>query len=119
MLATMNNHHALVVFCTVPSTDQANAFASELVREGLAACAKVITNVISHYRWDGTLQRDSESQLIIKTSGAKFDELSAWITEHHPYEVPELLGVPVTHGSSAYLQWITDALADERAKSAD
>jgi periplasmic divalent cation tolerance protein len=60
------------------------------------------------YRWEGEVQRDAEWQLWIKTTNDRLDELTQWLGDHHTYDVPELVALPVVGGSPAYLKWVTD-----------
>jgi periplasmic divalent cation tolerance protein len=97
----------ILVFCTAPASgDAAAELARGLVEAKLAACVNLIPNVRSFYRWQGELQDDQEVQLLIKTRAEHFDALSGWIREHHPYDEPEILALPITAGSGSYLQWL-------------
>lgn len=98
---------ALVVLCTAPATDGiAERLARGLVEAKLAACVNIVSGVRSFYRWQGELQEDGEAQLVIKTRAARFAELERFVREHHPYEVPELIALPIVRGSQAYLEWL-------------
>ncbi len=97
---------ALVVLCTVPDEPTAERLARGLVEARLAACVNVLGGVRSFYRWKGTVQDDRELQLVIKTRHARFEALAAWIAREHPYEVPEVLALPVVAGAPSYLQWL-------------
>jgi len=67
----------------------------------------VLAGIRSIYRWQSVVQDEAESLMIIKTTRARYPELEAWLAERHPYEVPEVIAVPVTEGSAAYLGWVT------------
>jgi len=97
---------ALVVLCTVPDEPTAERLARGLVEGRLAACVNVLGGVRSFYRWKGALQDDRELQLVIKTRRARFDALATWLAREHPYEVPEVLALPVDVGTSSYLRWL-------------
>lgn len=97
---------ALVVLCTVPDEPTAERLARGLVEAHLAACVNVLGGVRSFYRWKGAVQDDRELQLVIKTRRARFDALAAWIAREHPYEVPEVLALPVVAGATSYLRWL-------------
>ncbi len=99
---------ARVVLCTAP-TAVADQIAHRLLERRLIACANVLPGVRSHYRWKGKIETESESLLILKTTAAKIDELFAEIASIHPYDVPEMLSLPVDAGSHAYLAWLTGA----------
>ena len=91
---------------TAPDEGIAATLARTLVEERLAACVNVIPGARSFYRWQGALQDDSEVVLIIKSQRNRSQALAARIKDLHPYELPEVLELPVCGGSSAYLDWI-------------
>ena len=95
-----------MVLCTVPDEPTAERLARGLVEARLAACVNVLGGVRSFYRWKGAVQDDRELQLVIKTRHARFEALAAWIAREHPYEVPEVLALPVVAGAPSYLQWL-------------
>ena len=92
-----------VVLVTATSKEEADAIASSLVEARMAACVSIMP-VLSIYTWDGTVNRDQEWQLVIKTDLSQFDQLSAKIQELHSYEIPEIIALPIVAGSEAYLQ---------------
>jgi periplasmic divalent cation tolerance protein len=96
----------LLCYCSCPDATSAQAIAEALVGERLAACVNRLPAVHSTYRWQGAVTRDSEELLLIKTTAARFDALKARLLELHPYELPELIAVPVQHGHEAYLDWV-------------
>lgn len=95
-----------VVLVTAPSGEPAAALARRVVDERLAACVSVIGGVRSVYRWQGEVCDDREDLLVIKTAGDRLDDLVARIREIHPYQVPEVLALPVDAGSVPYLDWV-------------
>ena len=95
----------IVVLCTVPDEAAAERLAKGLVEERLAACVNAIPGVKSFYRWQGNVETGTEIQLVIKTRAERFDELAAWISANHPYEVPEIVAIPADRVSEAYLAW--------------
>lgn len=97
---------ALIVFCTCSDETCAERIAVALVEERLAACVNRIPGVVSTYRWQGKLCRDSEQLLLIKTTRERFDALRERIVALHAYELPEVIAVDVVHGLPAYLDWI-------------
>lgn len=97
----------LVVYVTCPP-DAADALARSLVEDGVAACVNVLPTVTSTYRWQGCVERESESLLLIKTTRARYATLEAAVRAHHPYELPEIVAVAVTAGLPAYLDWVTE-----------
>jgi periplasmic divalent cation tolerance protein len=100
----------IVVFCTCGSEGEAEAIAADLVARRLAACVNVTAPVRSVYRWQGKIESASEWMLIIKTTQALFPEVAAAIQVLHSYEVPEIIALPVSAGSPAYLKWMDDAV---------
>ena len=98
-----------LVYVSCPPA-QAEPMAAALVEQQLAACVNVLPQLRSVYRWKGELQRDDEALLLIKTCGHRLDALKSAVLALHPYELPEFLAVPVSHGHAPYLQWIADSL---------
>ena len=97
---------ALLVFTTLPSPDKAVELARMLVEEGLAACGNVLPAVRSIYKWQGKVHDDNEVMLLLKTRAEQLERLKLRILEVHPYEVPEVLAIPVESGYREYLEWI-------------
>jgi periplasmic divalent cation tolerance protein len=97
---------AIVVLVTAPSADVAAAIARTLVEERLAACGNILPGVRSIYRWEGKLQDEPEVLLVLKTQRRHFSALRDRILALHPYEVPEVIALPVEAGSAGYLDWI-------------
>jgi periplasmic divalent cation tolerance protein len=98
---------ALVVLCTVSSLEEGRRMARELVERRLAACVNLLPKVESVYRWQGVVESAEEVLLVVKTTPARFAELSETIAALHSYEVPEILALPVSDGSSQYLDWLS------------
>lgn len=96
------------VVTTAPNADVAEMLATRLVEERLAACANVIPGITSIFRWDGELQREGEVLVVFKTTAAAVDALSERLSELHPYDVPEVLALPVPQGSDRYVAWVHD-----------
>ncbi len=95
-----------VVLSTIDSTSEAEKLASRLVEDGLAACVNIIPNLTSVYKWKGEVEREEEVMLVIKTSSEKVAQLTAKLTELHPYELPEVVAIRVEGGFPPYLQWV-------------
>ena len=103
----MSNDEPILVLCTAPAEgDQAAKLAAGLVKARLAACVNMVPGLRSFYRWEGKVHDDPEVQLLIKTRRSRYAELEHWLGEHHPYDVPEILALPITAGSQAYLDWL-------------
>jgi periplasmic divalent cation tolerance protein len=97
---------ALVVLVTTPTPERAAEIARAVVGERLAACGNVLPGVRSIYRWEGKVQDDAEALLVLKTTRARFEALRDRVLALHPYQVPEVIALPVEAGSAAYLAWI-------------
>lgn len=97
---------AIIVYTTVGDEAAATTLADRLVDARLAACVQIVPRLRSVYRWDGRLRHDDESQLVIKTTAARYDAVAALLRDEHPYDLPEVVAVPVIGGSRAYLDWI-------------
>jgi periplasmic divalent cation tolerance protein len=100
----------LLVFTNLPDAASAQALASELVSKRLAACVNVLAPCRSTYRWQGKIESAQEVPLLIKTTAAAYAALEAAIRARHPYELPEIIAVPVAHGLPEYLAWVAEAL---------
>jgi periplasmic divalent cation tolerance protein len=99
-----------VVLVTAPPK-KAAALAKGLVGAKLAACVNVIPSLTSHYRWEGKVQKDRESLLVIKTRASLLKRVEKWVKANHPYTVPEVISLPVTGGSRDYLAWLRKSTA--------
>lgn len=96
----------LLALTTCPTPENAETLATTLVSEGLAACVNQLPGVHSTYLWQGQLQRDSEILLLIKTTATQLAPLEIRLKALHPYELPELIAIPVCAGSLPYLDWV-------------
>jgi periplasmic divalent cation tolerance protein len=101
---------ALVVLVTAPSADEAARLARALVEARLAACGNVLPGLRSIYRWEGRVQDEGEALLLLKTTRDRFEALRDELLRLHPYDVPEVLALPVEAGSPAYLAWLAGAV---------
>lgn len=104
-----HSQEAVVVLSTVADSDQAGALARDLLSRRLAACVTVLPDARSVFIWDGAVQEERECLLLIKTHPDRLDDLQAYLTDRHPYEVPEFLVLSADRGSTAYLQWLHGA----------
>jgi periplasmic divalent cation tolerance protein len=102
---------ALVVLVTAPTPERAAEIARALVEERLAACGNVVPGLRSIYRWEGKVQDEPEALLVLKTTRARFEALRARVLALHPYQVPEVIALPVEAGSAPYLAWIAGETA--------
>jgi periplasmic divalent cation tolerance protein len=97
---------ALVVLVTAPTPERAAELARALVEERLAACGNVVPGLRSIYRWEGKIEDEPEVLLVLKTTRDRFDALRERVLALHPYQVPEVLALPVEAGSARYLAWL-------------
>jgi periplasmic divalent cation tolerance protein len=96
----------LLVITNLPERAAAEKLADALVAKRLAACINILAPCRSVYRWQGAVQHDEEHPVLIKTTRAAYAELEAQIRAHHPYELPEIIAVPIERGLPAYLDWV-------------
>ena len=104
----------LLVLTTCASEDEAERLAASLVEQRLAACVNTLGRVRSTYRWQGRVEREQESLLVIKTTEARLAEVEQAIRDRSSYEVPEVLAIAVHGGSAAYLGWLADSVAERK-----
>lgn len=97
---------ALIVWTTVPDSESATSLAQMLVERRLAACVNMTPAMQTIYRWQGRIEHAVEVSLMIKTSATRYSELEAAIIEAHPYDVPEIIALPIDLGFPPYLNWI-------------
>ena len=102
----------LLVFTHLPDADAARSLADHVVSARLAACVNILAPCRSVYRWQGKIEDAAEVPLLIKTTAARYAELEAAIRARHPYELPEIVAVPLSHGLPAYLDWIAAETAE-------
>ncbi|MCI0571510.1 MAG: divalent-cation tolerance protein CutA [Myxococcaceae bacterium] len=100
---------ALLVLVTAPSAEKGAELARVLVEEELAACGNVLPGLRSIYRWRGRVHDEAEALLLLKTRASLFESLRARVVSLHPYEVPEVVAVPLVAGHAPYLAWIADS----------
>ena len=96
----------VIIFVTAASNEEAATIGRALVEEGLAACANIIPQIRSIYRWKGEIWDERETLIMIKSREALFEKIRSRIRELHSYEVPEITAVQLEQGDAAYLQWI-------------
>jgi periplasmic divalent cation tolerance protein len=101
---------SILVLSTFPDADCARRVARALIEEKLAACANLVPQIESIYRWKGAIETSSEVLLLIKSNVWKFQLLEAKIRELHPYEVPEIISIRIDSGSADYLRWIDESV---------
>lgn len=101
----------VLVITNLPDRAAAVKLAQALVDRRLAACVNVLAECTSVYRWKGAVESATEVPVLIKTRAARYAEVEAAIRSLHPYELPEIVAVPVRHGFDEYLQWVADETA--------
>ncbi|MBX7116129.1 MAG: divalent-cation tolerance protein CutA [Myxococcaceae bacterium] len=102
--------NTVMVWMTAPNAEVAEAIAKALVNESLAACVNIVSQVRSIYRWEGKVENEAEVLMVAKTTAKSFDALAARVKALHPYQVPEIIAVPVTQGHAPYLQWLEESV---------
>ncbi|MCF7987786.1 MAG: divalent-cation tolerance protein CutA [Methylovulum sp.] len=100
-----------IVFCTCPDKDTAKKLAHLLVSKKLAACVNILPGMTSVYTWENQIESTQEHLLMIKTNKDHYAALETLLFKHHPYEVPEIIAVPIAHGLPEYLDWIDSCLS--------
>ena len=104
----MSTHPYQIILTTCPDNETARGIAESLVAAGLAACVNILPAVQSVYRWRGNIETDDESLLLIKSGTGNFAAISQRIVELHPYELPEVIAVPIVDGLKEYLKWLDE-----------
>ncbi|MSQ49247.1 MAG: divalent-cation tolerance protein CutA [Betaproteobacteria bacterium] len=101
---------ALLVLTNLPDHAAAERLADALIEQRLAACVNILAPCRSVYRWQGAVQHEEEHPLLIKTTLEAYPALEAAIRAGHPYELPEIIAVPIERGLPAYLDWVASEL---------
>jgi len=101
---------ARVVFVTGPDLATMRDIARALVEERLIACANLLGEATSVYRWEGSVDEETECLAILKTTAGRLPALEARVAELHPYDIPEFLVLPVEQGSESYLGWVRESV---------
>ena len=94
-----------IVYITIPR-DEADRMALALVQERLASCVNIVPKITSYYWWEDAVQNDDEALLIVKTTVQRFQALMDYVLEHHDYELPEIIGLPVSSAYPDYVTWV-------------
>jgi len=102
----MKNIEVILILITVPDAKSAECISTLLVDKRLAACVNTISGVSSLYRWEGKLNRDDELILMIKTVKENFDKICLTVISIHPYDMPEIIAIPIVSGATQYMEWI-------------
>lgn len=99
----------IVVLITVPSLEVGEEISTCLVEKKLAACVNIIQGISSIYQWQGNIEKDEENLLIVKTQIGLLDQVIAEVSDTHPYDLPEVIALPIIAGSQDYLNWIDES----------
>ncbi len=102
---------ALLVLSTFPDADTARRVGRELVEKHCAACANILPGVESVYRWKGKVEEAKETLVLFKTSADRYQALETTLRELHPYDVPEIIALPIEEGLAEYLRWVSENCA--------
>ncbi|MBV9190962.1 MAG: divalent-cation tolerance protein CutA [Betaproteobacteria bacterium] len=97
---------ALLVVTNLPDRAAAERLADTVIAKNLAACVNILAPCRSVYRWKGAVQHDEEHPMLIKTTQERYGALEQALREGHPYELPEIIAVPIERGLPAYLDWV-------------
>jgi len=96
------------VLSAVGAQPDAERIARALVEERIAACVNIVPGITSIYRWKGAVEQEAELLLVIKTTGERVEQLKARLLQLHPYELPEVVVIPIVGGHQAYLDWLAE-----------
>ena len=100
----------LIVLTTTPNIVEAETLAEKIIESKLAACVQILPPMTSVYVWEGKVQKETEHLLLIKTLDEKYDELAAFITANHRYEIAEIVAIDVQNVSAPYLKWLSSVI---------
>ena len=107
MTNTRNHENSsIIILVTCPDVKTAKRVASSIIRKRLAACVNIITGVRSVYRWKGKVEETTEKLLFIKSSRRLLNKITQDVKQNHPYQIPEIIALPIIGGSREYLQWL-------------
>ena len=105
-----NNDEVIMVLTNLPDRASAERIAQTLIAEHLAACVNILAECSSVYRWQGKIETVNEVPVFIKTTRVAYPRVAATILAQHPYELPEVIAVPIGLGLPAYLEWVQQAI---------
>ena len=99
----------ITIFVTAVSMDEAETISVALLEERLIACANIVPEIVSHYRWKGKLCRDNEVLIVMKSRKERLEAIIEKVKTLHSYDVPEIISLPIIGGSREYLHWLSDS----------
>lgn len=112
MASTFDSAYS-VSYVTAPNDEVATKIAEGLVKNKLAACVNIVPQIKSVYEWKGNIEKDTEVLMMIKSRASRLGELTAFVKANHPYEVCEVISVPIQQGNHEYLKWISDVVPEK------
>jgi periplasmic divalent cation tolerance protein len=117
-MESLKDDDPIVCMVTCPNQEGAQNLARTLVKEKLAACVNLLAGVRSIYSWKGAIVDDDEVLCLVKTTAGRFDEMRARIVGIHPYEVPEVVALPLSHAHAPYLEWLRHSVGQRGGEPA-
>ncbi len=105
----MDSPGEIIVLITAPKEEEALVMAKAVVESKLAACVNLVRNIRSIYRWQGAIEDDSETLMVVKTRTSLLAALTEKVKELHSYDVPEVIALPIIGGSQEYIQWLNES----------
>ncbi|XP_078271991.1 protein CutA homolog [Rhinoraja longicauda] len=99
-------------FVTCPNMEEAKKIARGAVQKQLAACVNIIPQITSIYQWEGKIEEDNEVLLMIKTRTSKVSDLAAYVRSVHPYDVAEVISLPIDQGNPPYMKWLSETVPE-------
>ncbi|XP_055523675.1 protein CutA homolog [Wyeomyia smithii] len=103
-----------IAYVTTPNEKSAKELARKIVEQKLAACVNIIPGLTSVYEWEGKINEDHETLLMVKTRTSRVDDLSKFVRENHPYSVAEVISVPIENGNPPYLEWLSKTVPERK-----
>ena len=107
----MESKEHIIVFVTAKDKVEANAIAQDLLQDKLIACANIVDGIQSLFWWQGKIDENRETMLVLKTRRDLFDRVSSKVKELHSYDTPEIIALPIIQGSDDYLNWINSSVS--------
>mmetsp|Transcript_29491 Transcript_29491/g.96036 ORF Transcript_29491/g.96036 Transcript_29491/m.96036 type:complete len:142 (+) Transcript_29491:57-482(+) len=109
MASSAGDTSTVACYVTCPDFDTGKKLGGGLVEAKLAACVNIIPSITSIYLWEGKVNYDPEHLLMIKTQASLVPELTQYVQENHPYDVPEVIATPIVGGSAEYISWVSES----------
>jgi periplasmic divalent cation tolerance protein len=99
-----------LILTTCPDLTSAHTIAEGLVKLDIAACVNILPTVVSIYKWQGEVEQSAECQLFIKTNEINWSKVESYLQDNHPYDVPEIIQIDISNGSTEYFSWMQNNL---------